>query len=198
MNKVISVIVLAMLTLPFVYSAEVPQDVDTTLALKIQQEAQTTRQVMNNNFNTFKTEFLNEYTKRGDYYEKSYQDILSRAVIYLGLLWAGVYLFVNFFGHFIRTRTERKKYQVLKESLVKDVMAEIKRDMPQQSTFMDKLKNHQPLSKPVIQNEQQMGVTQNKMGYWEKRKLKDQQQRIENTKKEIARLNEKLAKVGAV
>ncbi|MCJ7816905.1 MAG: hypothetical protein MUP55_03545 [Candidatus Aenigmarchaeota archaeon] len=102
-----------------------PPDVDTALAQKIQQEHATTRQFLSQEMDKKIQAGMTEFTKRADYYEKSYQNIQNTTLLKLGMFWAGIYLFLSSFMYYLRTKTEKKRYAVLKDTIATDVRKDV-------------------------------------------------------------------------
>lgn len=107
-------------------AVELPNEPDTVIINKVDQEHKNTRQFVSNELTKKQMEFLNEFTTRADYYEGTYFALLRQAVWKLGLLWAGLMFFFVSFNKIITLRIEEKKYQVLKESLKIDLINEFK------------------------------------------------------------------------
>jgi hypothetical protein len=123
--KRITWIILAALCICSVLAQVPPADVDTALAQKIQQEHATTRQFLSQEMDKKIELGITEFTKRADYYEKSYRNIQNTTLLKLGIFWAGIYLFLSSFMYFLRTKTEKKRYAVLKDNLTADVRKDV-------------------------------------------------------------------------
>jgi len=177
----------------------VPEDVDTMTANKVAQEHQTTRQFLSNELVKKEKEFIDEFTKRADYYEDSYEKILNGAVLKLGLLWGGVLLFFISFNKLLQTKIERQKYAVLKEAIKKDILGDLSKDkivLPEKDIqIADDLKKQtideqkQGFLSKLLQKKEKAEVPQ-KYGN-EKQKLEKLQLNVERRKK-IQELNKKL------
>jgi len=125
--KRIIVLLLLLFSTTYLCSAlELPDEPNQVVINKIDVEHKTTRQFVSNELSKKEEMFLNEFTKRADYYEESYENILRTAVWKLGLLWAGILFFFVSINKVITTKTEEKKYNVLKEALKNDIVRELK------------------------------------------------------------------------
>ena len=131
--KKIMIIVLLIISMNFVSAIELPEDnMDNQVVInKIDKEHKDTRQFINSEFEKSKIAFFNDFDKRAQYYEMSYQTILQKAVFKLILAWFGTVLLVNGFFHLIRIRLEKKKYNKLKKSLKIDLKKELV-DLPKE------------------------------------------------------------------
>lgn len=131
MKKLIMIMVVILMFASLAIAVETPQQSDTLLINKIQQEHTQTRQFFANELNTKANTFTNEFTQRADFYENAYQRITNRAIMLLGLIWLGVTLMTTFMSKWLTTRTERRKYDVLKKSLKQDLKDEMLAEMTQ-------------------------------------------------------------------
>jgi len=128
MKKLIIMLLIFVLSTAFVYSVVIPDESNTVIINKIDQEHKNTRQFTANELSKRQAEFINDFTTRADYYEETYHSLMRRAVWQLGLLWTGIMFFFISINKMISTRTEEKKYQVLKEAIKKDIYDEFKAD----------------------------------------------------------------------
>lgn len=96
---------------------------DTQTIVYINQQHDKTRQFIQSEFDNG----IEEFTVRADYYESSFQRITNGAIlkIVFGLL--GVMLFVSSLNYALRLRSERRKYQVMKESIYKDICDDVRK-----------------------------------------------------------------------
>jgi len=186
MKKIMIMILLVMFSslVISVVAQPVPEDVDTMTANKVSQEHQTTRQYISNELTKKEKIFFDEFTKRADYYERSYEEIMTGTVIKLGLLWAGILIFFVSFNKLVQTKTEKQKYAVLKEAIKKDIITDFQKDrvvMPEEDIKLaDELKK-QNVTK------QQHGFLANLL----KKKEKDIEKEKEKEKKEKEELEKK-------
>lgn len=97
---------------------------DSQTIMFVNQQHDKTRQHMTTQHNNA----IEEFTKRADYYESSFQKIANGVVIKLVLGVLGVMLFVSAFGYFLRLRSEKRKYQVMKEGIFNDIVGEVKKE----------------------------------------------------------------------
>jgi len=125
MKRIILILVFIIVVSSFGSGLEIPDEPDSVVINKVDQEHKNTRQFITNEISRRESSFLKQLTDRGDYYESSLNDIIRTAIIKLGLIWMGVVFFVTSLNKLISNRTEKKKYAVLKESLKKDIKLEL-------------------------------------------------------------------------
>lgn len=130
MNKIITIILITVFFSTFVIAqAPNPNDEQTaTIIQKIDNEERNTRQFITTELDKRQNEFLTQFTDRADYYEGSVNDMINSFLIKLGMLFSGVMFFSLALLNIIRNRTEKKKYQILKDSLKKDLLVELKKE----------------------------------------------------------------------
>ena len=125
MKRIMILIFVMLMATMFVSAMEVPDEPNQVVINKIDAEHKTTRQFISSELKNRETEFIGEFTKRADYYEQSFIDLSNKAVLKLGLLWSGILIFFVAFNKYMNTKTEAKKYEVLKNALKKDIIDEI-------------------------------------------------------------------------
>lgn len=131
MRRIILMVTIMILMSFNVLSATAPSpnfDSSGVIINKIDNEAKNTRQFISNELTKRETSFTEEFTKRADYYESAYQDILNKAVLKLGLFWSGIMIFFLSLNKIMMTRAEKKRYAVMKEAIKKDIIAEFNTD----------------------------------------------------------------------
>lgn len=171
MKKIMLIVMLiiSISVINFVSPAEVPEDVSTVTLQKIDAEHQATRQFITNELTKRETTFLDEVTKRGDYYETSIADLISGAVWKLGFLWVGIMILFISLSKIIGNRTELKKYQVLKTALERDIIADFRQKNVEIPTQYDeyRMKPEQPQPQPIKSTK---NVKEKKRWFWKSKK----------------------------
>lgn len=93
---------------------------------KIDTDGKETRQYFSTELQRQNAYFIAEFTKRADYYEKSYQDLLNNAVLKLGTMWAGIFIVAVSVSSLLNFWAEKRRYKYLLKSLKLDVVRQIK------------------------------------------------------------------------
>jgi len=182
-----------------VSAIDIQDEPDVVVLNKIQQEHAATRQFFVNEMNSKIKVFTDDFTERADYYEASYERLMNKAVIMLGLMWLGVSLFTGFFSRWLFSRAEKKKYEVLKQSIRRDLlneMAVVRQEPPKepQPPVVDMNLHRQSLLDAIKAKPQPQPVPPPvPLTRWQQRKLDKEQKRIDNTKKFIEEKQRKIA-----
>ncbi len=125
MKKVIIMVMLILVLFSFsVYAVPEVQETNTIIINKIDSEHKNTRQFLSDEMQNMKDSGISEFTKRGDYYETAYRDITNWFLIKLGMIWAGVLLFVMSLNKLFSLMIEKKKYNLYKETIKKEIIDE--------------------------------------------------------------------------
>jgi UDP-N-acetylglucosamine transferase subunit ALG13 len=122
---IINIIILVLMSIP-IYALEVPDEPDVVILNKIDSEHKATRQYLQNELGKREKEFLDEFTKRADFYENTFEDIIRKTVILLSMAWAGVVFISMSIQRLLSNKAEKKRYAVLKEALKHDIINEFK------------------------------------------------------------------------
>jgi len=156
MKKITIILAVLILIANFVVAVEIPTEQNTVVINKVDQEHKNTRQFISNEFTRRQDDFLKQLTVRGDYYESAVNEMLRTGVIKLTLAWMGVVFFVVSLNHLISNRTEKKRYGVLKDSIMKDIRLELMPELIklppevlQASLYKDSTKQKEPVKKYV-------------------------------------------------
>lgn len=105
----------------FCLAQAIPEDIDTTTLQKIDQEHKNTRKFFSDEMTRQRQEYFKSIDDRAIYYEKTATDLLKSAVYKLGMLWAGIVIFVVGITQMLRLRLERNK----SEKMLKTIRQEI-------------------------------------------------------------------------
>jgi hypothetical protein len=103
-------------------------DTNQIILNKIDTEEKATRQYFSTELQRQNSYFISEFTKRADYYERRYQEIMNEAVLKLGVMWAGIFIVSVSITSLINYWAEKRRYGVLKKALKMDVVREIKNE----------------------------------------------------------------------
>jgi len=101
-------------------------DANQIILNKIDAEEKATRQYFSTELQRQNAYFISEFTKRADYYEQRYQEIMNNAVLKLGTMWAGIFIVVMSINILIHYWAEKRRYGVLKKALKMDIVRDIK------------------------------------------------------------------------
>lgn len=112
---------LLVLIIPAVIAQVVPKDIDTTVVQKIDQEHKNTRKFFSDEMTRQRQEYFKSIDDRANYYETTANHLLTTAVLKLGLLWAGIVIFVVGITQFTRLRLEKNRF----EKMLKTIRHEI-------------------------------------------------------------------------
>jgi hypothetical protein len=110
-------IMLLLIVLSTFSYAQVPQDVDTGTVQKIDQEHKATRKFVSDELTRQRTEFFKQIDERATYYENTVERLLSRTILYLGLLWAGIVILVVGISNYTRLRLERHRFDKMMRAI---------------------------------------------------------------------------------
>lgn len=127
---------------------KVPGDINTALAQKIQQEHSTTRQFLVNEMKKNINYGIDEFTKRADYYERSYQDLTRTAVLKIALIIGGIFLFIESLMTLLRVKLDKKAYLAMRDTVVKDALAELRTELLQLPKELEKTDKITSLAEP--------------------------------------------------
>lgn len=129
-NIIISLIVLTSFCSVIVFGANpsLPNEPSTALINKVDSEHKNTRLYLKNQLIEREKAFIEEFTKRGDYYENALDDMMKLFILRVSLVFGGIIIFVSAFNLIIRNKLEKKRYKVFLESLTEDVKQNIKKD----------------------------------------------------------------------
>jgi len=175
-----------------------PEDLQTLN--KIAQEHQNTRKYFSDEFTRQKTQMFKDFDDRANYYEKTFDDMITNTIFKLALLWGGIMLFFTSFNNFLRNRIEKKRYKKLKENVIEEVLQRIK--IPAQNPQNVSI-SKQTEKKPVIRGETgysvdvekfiaQAPIPQQQMSARKEKKVIKQLGRID---KSMEQIHEKRAKL---
>lgn len=103
-------------------------DTNQIILNKIDTEEKATRQYFSTELQRQNSYFISEFTKRADYYEQRYQEIMNEAVLKLGTMWAGVFIVAVSISSLIHYWGEKRRYAVLKKALKMDIVREVKNE----------------------------------------------------------------------
>lgn len=103
-------------------------DSNQVILNKIDTEEKATRQFFSSELQRQNAYFISEFTKRADYYEQRYQEILNEAVLKLGMMWAGVFFIAVSFSSLLHYWSEKRRYGVMKKALKTDIVTEVKKE----------------------------------------------------------------------
>lgn len=103
-------------------------DTSQLVIQKIELESKETRQFFATELQKNNAYFLSEFTKRADYYERAYQDILNNAVMKLGVFWCGIFLTLTCLQMMLNYWAEKRRYAVLLKALKLDTVRQIKQE----------------------------------------------------------------------
>lgn len=178
------ILVLIIILIPFGF-CQVPEDVDTKIVQKIDQEHKNTRKFLSDELTRQRTEMFKQLDDRANYYEDTVNDILTKTLWSLGLLWASVTLFVVGITSFLKVRLERRRYDRLQKNL------------------FDEINRRMPIKRPATDNREEPKISQENFGFEIERerlmpRLKEKKPSFfeEMKKKKLQRLrDEKLKKL---
>lgn len=100
-----------------------PEDIATLN--KIGQEAQNTRKYFSDEMTRQRTQIFKDFDDRAVYYENEFNNVITTAVLKLGLLWAGILIFFTSFNNYLRNRLEKKRYKKLKQNVKEEIVREL-------------------------------------------------------------------------
>lgn len=120
-----------------------PEDLQTLN--KVGQEHQNTRKYFSNELTRQRTEFFKMFDDRANYYEETFDDMITKTVIKLALLWGGIMLFFTSFNNFLRNRIEKRRYKKLKQDVVNEVVQSLGNTRPVSET--------KPVQQEVVKGE---------------------------------------------
>jgi len=95
----------------------VPKEIDTTTLQKITQEHKNTRKFFSDELTRQRQEFFKQMDDRANYYENTVNHLLSSAILQLGLIWAGIVLFITGITQFLRLKLERNKFDKMLKTI---------------------------------------------------------------------------------
>lgn len=125
--KLINIIVFILIIFSFnVVAVEIPNEPSNLVINKIDSEHKNTRLYIQNELTKREKSFMDDFTKRADYYEGSLQDIINKFVFKAGLVLGGIIIFITSLNRLLQNRVEAKKYNVFKKSLKNDIKNEFK------------------------------------------------------------------------
>lgn len=124
MRRLILIVMALAILSAFVVGQTVPEDVDTTVISKIDQEHKNTRKFFSDELTRQRNEFFKQMDDRFDYYEETADSFINTAVWKLGLIWGSVTLFIFGMSNLLRVKLEQKRMKKLKESIIMDVRRE--------------------------------------------------------------------------
>ena len=122
--------VLLSLILPVVNSQEVPPDIDSSSAQKVQQEHQATRKFFSDELTRQKKDLFLQFDDRGKYYENQFTKIINGIMIKLALIWIGIVVFTSAFNKFLGNRMDKRRYKKLKDAVLNEVKGGITHEVP--------------------------------------------------------------------
>lgn len=114
----------------FIAYAVPVQDVHDTLTKteifsKIDDEHKNTRKYFTDELTRQRTEFYKAIDDRAIFYEKEFNDVLTKTYFKLGLVWGGIVLFIVGLSHILKLKTERIRYNSLKNNLSLELKKEL-------------------------------------------------------------------------
>lgn len=179
----LKLILLFLILCSFCEAQTVPEDVDTSTLQKIDQEHKATRKFVSDELTRQRTEFFKEIDDRATYYENTVERLLSRTILYLGLLWGGIVLLVVGVTQFLRLRLERNKFEKMLRVIREQISG---RPVPVENLAQTQQQQH-------IQGEFDVSgqqLVKNKQTWAEKREAR----RLEKEKQRLERRRDKIKK----
>ena len=173
-----------------------PQDYNTVIINKIQQEEATTRKFTSDELSRQRDVFFKDYDSRAQFYEKEFFNALNTAVIKLTAIWAAIVFMVFGLSNILRITLESKRYKRMKDS----IRDELKMELLQKQ----KLEPIKPVQTPMFKNNP-AGATLYEMppdfktpkeGFFARRKQKKALKEMEIKRAEIEKAQQLLAAMG--
>lgn len=111
-------------------AAQVPQEINTQIITKIDQEAKNTRTFFSQELSRQRNEFYADFDDRANYYEMVFTDTMRSTVITLSLVWAGVVLTIVGINNYLAMRLERRRF----ERIIQSIREQLAAPQPAEST----------------------------------------------------------------
>lgn len=145
MKNIMIMLIISIFMISFVSALEVPNEPNTIVLNKIDAEHKNTRQFLAKELDNKVKENLNEFTKRADYYEQRYQEITTKMIFNLGLMFGGIYLFLMMANNLMNTRKEKRKFALMKEQIEQELFSKLSSQQPQQISQPQQILNPVPV-----------------------------------------------------
>lgn len=126
-------------------TALTPQDI--VIIDNIQAEGKTNRKFTSDELTRQREQLLREVDDRANYYEKQFNDMISTAVLKLGLLWGGIVFIITGLNTFLLRKLERRRYKMLLDSVMKHSNPAYKSD---NTKMMDKFAKDEADAKKIF------------------------------------------------
>ena len=172
------ILIMSMVLIPIVLGQAVPEDVDTGTAQVIAQEHKNTRKFVSDEITRQRNDFFNEMEAQGKEYENKAEDLVSNAVWKLGLMWAGVVVFIFGVGNFLGRKLDKRKWNKMLESAKAEIIAEVNKKKAVVETEL-KQKSNQILAREMDVSMKEQYIDKAKPQLHEmQRRLKAQQEEL--------------------
>jgi len=120
------IIIICLLYILPVFSAPVPQDVDTQEIQTIQQEHKNTRKFFSDELTRQRNDFFKEMEDRAHYYETEAEDLVRTVFWKLALLWGAIVFIIFGLLNVLRLKLKEKEIRKLKNDIKNDILNELK------------------------------------------------------------------------
>ena len=145
-----------------------PDEPSNVLINKIDSEHKNTRLYMKNQLIESQNAFIDEFTKRADYYEGALDDMINKFILKVSLVFGGIIVFVSAINQLIRNKLEKRKYAVFLESIKDDIKLDINKNMKDylqlpendinEFNKLNDLNQPQPIQKPNIEQKKKSNI----------------------------------------
>jgi hypothetical protein len=123
-----------------VLGLDAPKDTNTAVQSQIVQEHKNTRKFFSDELERQKKDMFDKWDDRADYYERTFDDMITNTVWKLALMWSGIMIMFVSFSAFLKTRMENRKYDKLKKNIKEELVKELTGNLPKQETKKEKPK----------------------------------------------------------
>ena len=137
-------IILTIILFSNVVLAQVPEDIDTTTLNKINTEHANTRKFFSQELVRQREVFFKEIEDRAIFYENEARDLKRNMFWQLGLMWAGVVLFVFSINSFLAIKMERMRTDLLARRIGEELRKGLTNPQPQPEPEVAKPQTNTP------------------------------------------------------
>jgi len=126
-------------------TALTPQDI--IIIDNIQTEGKNNRKFTSDELTRQREQMLNAIDDRVAYYEKEFDNMITTAVIKLGLLWGGIVFFIVGMNTFLLRKLEKRRFKMLLDAIMKHNDAKYR---TQNTELMDKMAKDEQKVKSIF------------------------------------------------